>query len=84
MAGCIVAIANLTEMKWSELGGQVEYVYARGTSSNAYDGSGKVRREKKRYEIAVFKTGYTKKTERGFLCISMLTATKLWRRHYST
>lgn len=50
-------IANLTEMKWSELGGKVEYVYARGTSSNAYDGSGKVRREKKRYEIAVFKTG---------------------------
>ncbi|MGB5637333.1 MAG: IS200/IS605 family accessory protein TnpB-related protein, partial [Waterburya sp.] len=50
-------IVELTEMKWSELGGQVAFVYARGTSSNAFDGSGKVKREKKRYEVAVFKTG---------------------------
>ncbi|MDY6901683.1 MAG: IS200/IS605 family accessory protein TnpB-related protein, partial [Cyanobacteriota bacterium] len=50
-------IVELTEMKWSELGGQVTFVYARGTSSNAFDGSGKLKREKKRYEVAVFKTG---------------------------
>ena len=50
-------IVNLTEMKWSELGGKVVFVNPRGTSSYAYDGSGKLKRDKSNYEIAVFKGG---------------------------
>lgn len=36
-------IVNLTEMKWSELGGKTVFVNPRGTSSYAYDGSGKLK-----------------------------------------
>lgn len=50
-------IVNLTEMKWSELGGKVVFVNPRGTSSNAYDGSGKVKRSNKNYEQAIFSSG---------------------------
>jgi putative transposase len=50
-------IVELTEMKWSELGGQVAFVYARGTSSNAFDGSGKLKRSDKQYGQAVFTSG---------------------------
>ncbi len=50
-------IVNLTEMKWSELGGKVAFVNPRGTSSSAYDGSGKLRRNSKNYELAVFASG---------------------------
>ncbi|WP_019507111.1 IS200/IS605 family accessory protein TnpB-related protein [Pleurocapsa sp. PCC 7319] len=50
-------IVELTQMKWSELGGQVQFVYPRGTSSNAFDGSGKVKRSSKNYELAVFSSG---------------------------
>ena len=50
-------IVNLTEMKWSELGGAVGFVNPRGTSSYAYDGSGKLTRSKTNYELAVFSTG---------------------------
>ena len=49
-------IVNLTEMKWSELGGKVVFVNPRGTSSSAYDGSGKLKRSSKNYELAVFAT----------------------------
>ena len=50
-------IVDLTQMKWNEQGGQVKFVYARGTSSNAFDGSGKVKRSKTSYELAVFSSG---------------------------
>ena len=50
-------IVNLTEMKWSELGGSVAFVYPRGTSSYAYDGSGKLKRSSVNYEIAMFTSG---------------------------
>lgn len=50
-------IVELTEMKWSELGGQVAFVYARGSSSNAFDGSGQVKRSKTSYELAIFSSG---------------------------
>ena len=49
-------IVNLTEMKWSELGGKVVFVNPRGTSSYAYDGSGKVKRSKTNYGLATFAT----------------------------
>ena len=50
-------IVNLTEMKWSELGGKVVYVNPRGTSSYAYDGSGQLKRNKSNYELAIFPSG---------------------------
>ena len=50
-------IVNLTEMKWSELGGSLGFVNPRGTSSYAYDGSGKLRRSSTNYELAVFASG---------------------------
>ncbi len=51
------AIVNLTEMKCSELGGKVVFVNPRGTSSYAYDGSGKLKRSSRNYELAVFTSG---------------------------
>lgn len=50
-------LVTLTEQKFQEEGGKVEYVYARGTSSWAFDGSGKVQRSKTQYELATFATG---------------------------
>lgn len=47
-------IVNLTEMKWSELGGKVVFVNPRGTSSYAYDGSGKLKRNNQNYALARF------------------------------
>lgn len=49
--------ATLTEEKFIEAGGKVEYVYARGTSSWAYDGSGQVQRDSKQYELCTFASG---------------------------
>lgn len=51
------AIADLTEMKFEEIGGRVFYVYARGTSSQAFDGSGPVVRSKTQYELCTFQSG---------------------------
>jgi len=44
-------------MKWSELGGRVVFVNPRGTSSYAYDGSGKLKRSSRNYELALFASG---------------------------
>lgn len=48
---------RLTEQKFQEEGGKTEYVYARGTSSWGFDGSGQVQRSKTHYELATFATG---------------------------
>ena len=50
-------LVTLTEDKFKEQGGKVSYIYARGTSSNAYDGSGKLKRSKEQYELATFANG---------------------------
>lgn len=50
-------LADLIEQKFAERGGRVVYVYARGTSSWAYDGSGLLKRDPKQYELATFSTG---------------------------
>ena len=47
-------IVDMTQMKWSELGGKVIFVNPRGTSSYAYDGSGKLKRNNQNYAIARF------------------------------
>lgn len=50
-------LVQFTTNKFTEVGGQVEAVYPRGTSSWAYDGSGKVKRDKRNYALATFATG---------------------------
>lgn len=50
-------IRNYAQEKWLELGGKVKDVIARGTSSNAYDGSGKVKRDQTNYALATFSNG---------------------------
>ncbi|MDJ0716610.1 MAG: hypothetical protein QNJ54_20750 [Prochloraceae cyanobacterium] len=54
MHRCLVI---LTEQKFAEIGGKTEFVYARGTSSWAYDGSGKIKRSKSNYSKATFASG---------------------------
>ncbi len=48
-------ITELTEMKWLELGGKVIYINPRGTSSYAFDGSGKIKRNSRNYALAKFR-----------------------------
>lgn len=50
-------LVQLTIDKFTELGGKVEFVFPRGTSSYAYDGSGKLQRDSKNYALAKFKSG---------------------------
>jgi hypothetical protein len=47
----------LTQQRWKELGGKVVFVNPKYTSAYAFDGSGKVRRSKINYSLAVFKNG---------------------------
>ncbi len=49
-------LVKLTESKFVEVGGKVELVYPRGTSSWAFDGSGQLTRSKKNYALAAFTT----------------------------
>lgn len=50
-------LVQFTTEKFEEKGGKTELVYARGTSSWAYDGSGKLKRSNKKYSIATFQIG---------------------------
>ncbi|BCU08351.1 RNA-guided endonuclease TnpB family protein [Allochromatium tepidum] len=50
-------LATLIEQKMTEAGGRIVYVYARGTSSWAFDGSGRVQRDTQQYERATFANG---------------------------
>lgn len=50
-------LSTLIEQKMAEAGGKVVYVHARGTSSWAFDGSGKLKRDKEQYELATFASG---------------------------
>ena len=50
-------LADLIEAKFAEAGGRVEYVHPRGTSSWAFDGSGKLQRNPDHYELATFTSG---------------------------
>ncbi|NEO68089.1 transposase [Moorena sp. SIO3H5] len=50
-------IRDFTEMKWAELGGKVVEVVAAYTSKLAYDGSGTVKRNSKKYSLATFSSG---------------------------
>jgi len=50
-------IVRLTQEKWHERGGKVEFVNPRYTSKYAYDGSGIVKRDSDNYALCVFTTG---------------------------
>lgn len=51
------AIADRLEQLGQEYGIKISSVYARGTSSTAYDGTGKVKRDKDNYALGTFATG---------------------------
>lgn len=51
------AIADRLEQLGQEFGIKIVSVYARGTSSTAYDGTGKVKRDKDNYALGTFSTG---------------------------
>ena len=50
-------IVELTEQKWVELGGTVEYINPAYTSKYTYDGSEQVKRDPKNYALARFQSG---------------------------
>ncbi len=50
-------LVEFTEQKFKEVGGKVETVYPRGTSAWAFDGSGRLKRDKSNYALAKFQTG---------------------------
>jgi putative transposase len=54
---CHRKIVELTQQRWSELGGKVVFVNPKYTSKYAFDGSGKIQRSKTNYSLAVFKNG---------------------------
>ncbi|WP_219930047.1 hypothetical protein [Nostoc commune] len=45
----------MTQQRWNELGGKIIFINPKYTSAYAFDGSGKVRRSKINYSLAVFK-----------------------------
>ena len=68
-------LVQLTENKFVEVGGKVELVYPRGTSSWAYDGSGQLKRTKANYALATFQSG---KRYNADLCASYNIAARYW------
>lgn len=54
---CHCKIVELTNQRWSELGGKVIFVNPKYTSAYAFDGSGKVKRSKINYSLCSFTTG---------------------------
>jgi IS605 OrfB family transposase len=54
---CHSKIVELTQQRWSELGGKVVFVNPKYTSAYAFDGSGRVTRSRINYSLAVFQNG---------------------------
>lgn len=54
---CHRKIVELVTNRWMELGGKIVFINPKYTSAYAFDGSGKVRRDKTNYSLCRFKTG---------------------------
>ena len=54
---CHRKIVEIVTNRWTELGGKIVFINPKYTSAYAYDGSGKVRRDKTNYSLCRFKTG---------------------------
>ncbi|MDJ0715580.1 MAG: IS200/IS605 family accessory protein TnpB-related protein [Prochloraceae cyanobacterium] len=54
---CHRKIVSSTQERWSELGGEIVFINPKYTSAYAFDGSGKVRRDKDNYSLCRFNTG---------------------------
>ena len=54
---CHQKIVEILNNRWTELGGDVQTVNPKYTSAYAFDGSGKVKRNKKNYSLCVFPSG---------------------------
>ena len=74
-------LVQLVADKFAEIGGKVEFVFPRGTSSYAYDGSGRVKRDKKNYALATFASG---KKYNADLSASYNIAARFWLKQKPT
>ena len=72
---CHRQIVRITQQRWSELGGKVVFVNPKYTSAYAFDGSGKVRRDKNNYSLCRFTTG---KVYNADLSASYNIAARYW------
>jgi putative transposase len=54
---CHRKIVELTTNRWTEFGGKLVFVNPKYTSAYAFDGSGKVKRDKTNYSLSLFTTG---------------------------
>ncbi|MCH2247778.1 MAG: IS200/IS605 family accessory protein TnpB-related protein [Crocosphaera sp.] len=54
---CHQKIVEILSDRWAELGGNVQTINPKYTSAYAFDGSGKVKRNKKNYSLCVFPSG---------------------------
>ncbi|MDF5719681.1 MAG: transposase [Rhizonema sp. PD37] len=54
---CHRKIVELVSDRWTELGGKITFINPKYTSAYAYDGSGRVKRDKTNYSLCCFKTG---------------------------
>lgn len=54
---CHTKIVEILTVRWTEFGGKVQAINPKYTSAYAFDGSGKVRRNKLNYSLALFKSG---------------------------
>ena len=54
---CHRKIVSSTQERWLELGGEIIFVNPKYTSAYAFDGSGKVKRDKDNYSLCRFTTG---------------------------
>ena len=54
---CHQKIVEILSDRWAELGGNVQTINPKYTSAYAFDGSGKVKRNKKNYTLSVFPSG---------------------------
>ncbi|WP_017748200.1 IS200/IS605 family accessory protein TnpB-related protein [Scytonema hofmannii] len=54
---CHRKIVELVTNRWTELGGTIVFINPKYTSAYAYDGSGKVKRDKVNYSLCCFTTG---------------------------
>jgi putative transposase len=54
---CHQKIVEILNDRWAELGGDVQTVNPKYTSAYAFDGSGKVKRNKKNYSLCTFPNG---------------------------
>ncbi|ACB49462.1 unknown [Crocosphaera subtropica ATCC 51142] len=72
---CHQKIVEILNNRWAELGGDVQTINPKYTSAYAFDGSGKVKRNKKNYSLCTFSSG---KQYNADLCASYNIGARYW------